>query len=169
MCHYLAHDVKLPTFSSNKLVCPHFVDCTTSAVILLWLCQCGSVYVSKTIRPFQIHICEHLYATPICDLLSPIGRHRALQHEYRPLNMLFTALDKVHADACGGDLDRAVPNCEARWMYCLSATHPPGLNEALSSKPFILFPLSHSFLPLFLFLFCFILSCFVLFVDCLGN
>lgn len=38
----------------------------------------GSFYVDKTIRPFQVHVQEHLYAAKICDLLSPIGRHRAL-------------------------------------------------------------------------------------------
>lgn len=116
---------------------PHYVDFTTKGVISLWFCECGSYYVGKTIRAFQVCIREHLYASRICDLLSSIGRHRAICHEYRYINMFFTALDHVHESPCGGDYDRRVLQREAQWIFRLRANKYLGLNDALSFKSFL--------------------------------
>lgn len=35
-------------------MCSPFVDCTAKGVIYLWLCECSSYYIGKTIRPFQV-------------------------------------------------------------------------------------------------------------------
>lgn len=78
----ISHGATIPSLSKKRLICLHNVECTTKGVIYLWLCECGSYYVEKTIRAFQIWIREHLCAAKICDLFSPIDRHRALHHEY---------------------------------------------------------------------------------------
>lgn len=120
ICTYLSYGATIPSFLRKCLVCPHYVDCTTKGVIYLWLCECGNYYVGKTLRAFKIRIKAHLYASKICDLLSPIGRHRALHHEYRPIRMLFTALDHVHVNS-RGDYDKRVLQREAQWIFRFDA------------------------------------------------
>lgn len=94
VCNYLSHGAS--SVSGKLWTCAHFVDCATQGVMDLWLCGCGSYYIGKTAQAFRINIMEHLYAANICDPLSPIGRHRAIQHGYRPTQMSFTVLDHIH-------------------------------------------------------------------------
>lgn len=68
---------------------------------------------------------------------SPISRHRAYGHHYKPIKLLFTALDRIHPNIRGWDLDRSLLQREAQLIYKFRATKLPGLNEALSFKSFI--------------------------------
>lgn len=107
-------------------VCPfisssarHHVDCATEGIVYLMLCSCGCFYIGKTLRPFRVRIREHLYAARICDL-SPIGRHRAHGHNYKPIQLLFTALDRLHPNTRGID-------------HCSSAKPSPFIDSELPS------------------------------------
>lgn len=62
---------------------------------------------------------------------------REKEHEYRPINMLFTAMDRVQPNVRGGDLDCMVLQRETQCIHLLRTTHPPGLNEAVSLKSFL--------------------------------
>lgn len=44
-------------------------------------------------------------------------------------------LDRIHPNAHGGDFNKYLLQRELRWIYNLSATLPPGLNEAFNLKP----------------------------------
>lgn len=101
VCQFLVSYGVLPCFGTRKWFCKHYVDCTTEGIVYLWMCECGSYYVGKTIRSFQVRAREHLYAINICDLLSPLGRHRVYPHGYRPIRVCFTALNRVHPDPRG--------------------------------------------------------------------
>lgn len=134
ICHFMVSYGVLANLAPTRWSCKHYVDCTTLGVIYLWMCECCSYYLGKTIRPFQIRAHKHLYAINICDLLSPLGRHRAHHHAYQPIRLWFTALEWVHPIARGGDLDRSVLQKESQWF---KATQFLGLNEAVSYKSFI--------------------------------
>lgn len=106
-------------------------------VIYLWLCECGCYYIDKTSREFCIRVRKHLYAIDICNLLSSLGCHRAMDHGYKQIWVCFTALDRVHPDLRGGDFDRAVLQRETHWIFHLRAVYYPGLNDAVNYKAFI--------------------------------
>lgn len=133
----LSHSATIPSAMRKPWKCPHYVDCSTQGIIYLCLCSCGCFYIGKILRSLRVRIREHLYAAKICDLLSPIGRHRATSHGYKPIHILFTALDHFHPNARGGDLDRRLLQREAQFIYRFNATKFPGLNESLSFKAFV--------------------------------
>lgn len=85
----------------------------------------------------MLHIREHLFATRICDLLSPIGRLRAYKHSYKPIRILFTTLDRVQPHPRGGDADKITLQRESFWIHTLRATSPPSMNEMNSFGPFL--------------------------------
>lgn len=95
-CPFMVSHAVIPIFGTLKFSCKHYVDCMTSGVIYLWLCECGCYYIDKTIREFCIRVRKHLYAIDLCNLLSPLGCHRAMDHGYKQIWVCFTALDRVH-------------------------------------------------------------------------
>lgn len=78
-----------------------------------------------------------MYAASIGYYKSPIGRHIALVHGYEKVHFTFIPLSHIPPSPRGGDWEKLLLLAEARWIYRLNALNPPGLNEALSFKPFL--------------------------------
>lgn len=134
ICKYLAHQVHLFVYGKRPLKCKHQGDCTTTYMVYLLLCECEGYNVGKTTRHmFMIH----LRATQICDLSSPIGRHHAYQHDYKPIRILFTAWDRVHHHPRDGDADKITLQRESFWIHTLRATLPPVMNGMNSFSSFL--------------------------------
>lgn len=72
-----------------------FVDCNTYGIVYIYLCECGSFYLVKMIRPFIKRIEEHVYAISFEDLSTTFGYHAAKFHKYADFKFKFAALDRV--------------------------------------------------------------------------
>lgn len=72
-----------------------------------------------------------------CDPDLPLGRHTRLVHHGVFPKIKFLILDRVHPNLRGGDWNKSLLQLELRWIYNLKANQPPGLNDAVSFKPFL--------------------------------
>lgn len=115
----------------------HRVTCTTVGVVYPAQCQCGSYYVGKTKRPFQIRIRDHIKPLYKNTTTTAINRHIAAQHNSDPHVILFSALEHVPSHARGGSIDNRLLQLETKWIHILHATSFPGLNKHISFKPFL--------------------------------
>lgn len=86
--------------------------------------------------------------------------------------MLFTALDHIHENRCGGNYNKLVLQRKSQWIFKLRAIKFPGLNDTLNFKPFVWVGNG----GLFVFLFGYLLSMFLYFCRlaalvcaCVGN
>ena len=68
---------------------------------------------------------------------TPISRHSGIYHEFNSKKMKFSALEYITPGERGGNYDKILLQKEAKWIHCLTALTLPGLNEALSFKPFL--------------------------------
>lgn len=55
---YDACETPLPNSQINKI--KHKVTCQSVGIVYLATCVCGSYYVGKTKRPFNVRICDHI-------------------------------------------------------------------------------------------------------------
>lgn len=115
----------------------HSASCHTTGVIYWLQCVCGDFYVGKTRRSFSTRIREQVTAATSGFFGTVIGRHFALKHDYCFMGLKFLPLMVLPRYDRGGDWDRLLLQTEARWIFCLRADHPPGLNEAISFAPFL--------------------------------
>lgn len=106
----------------------------TKGIIYLLDCPCGCFYVGLTRREFSKRIYDHVYTATIGYYKSPIGKHIALAHSYAKVHLTFVPLSHIPPSPRGGDWEKKLLRTEARWIFRLNA---PGLNEALSFKPFL--------------------------------
>lgn len=125
----------LPRDGFHKL--KGYADCRTTGIVYLAMCLCGAFYIGKTKRPFAKRIQDHLYYLDAGLLYTPICKHVGLNHSYDPSYISFTALEVIPEPERGGDIDRIILQKEAKWIFNQKATYPPGLNTALSYKPFL--------------------------------
>lgn len=93
--------------------------------------------MGKTISEFRQCIADHLYYS-INGELTTMGRHIGLCHRFDSQVVKFMVLDVIPQDPRGGDWNRAILQCETLWIERLNATIPPGLNEIISYKPFLI-------------------------------
>lgn len=70
-------------------------------------------------------------------LIEALGDMSPLQHKHDTSMTQFMVLERIVEDPKGGNIDKKILQWEARWIFSLNATSPPGLNEALSYKPFL--------------------------------
>lgn len=131
--------------NSRELVLPnglthsirHGVTCPTVGVVYLAQCRCGSYYIGKTKRPFQVRIRDHIKPLPKNTTTTAINWHIATQHNSDPHVIQFSALQHVPPHARGGSIDNTLLQLETKWIHTLQATKFPGLNEHISFKPFL--------------------------------
>lgn len=113
------------------------MNCATTGVVYLLTCVCGGFYVGKTTRALVTRVREHYRDILTGNLDRPLGRHAAFRHGYKHINIQVKALDHVHSNPRGGDVDKAMLRLETRWIYDLKATVPPGLNDYISYGSFL--------------------------------
>lgn len=68
----------------------------------------------------------------IGKMVSPIGRHVGLVHNFDVSVMQFMAFDRVYKEERGGDFNKRVLQRKTKWIHSLKATVPPGLNDSIS-------------------------------------
>lgn len=94
----------------------HRVTCATVGVVYLAQCQCGSYYIGKTKRPFQVRIRDHIKPLYKNTTTTAINRHIAAQHNSDPHVILFSALEHVPSHARGGSIDNRLLQLETKWI-----------------------------------------------------
>lgn len=137
LCNYCSwffenHTMYLPNGKLHSI--PHQVNCQTIGVVYIMFCECGSFYVGKTKQCFWRRIKDHIYYIGSNLPYISIGRHVNFQHSG---NIKFVALECIVEDPRGGDFDKRILQTEMLWIHNLKATTPPGLNDAVSYKPFL--------------------------------
>lgn len=115
----------------------HHVNCQTVGVVYIMSCECESFYVGKTKRAFWGRIKDHVYYINSNHLQTPIRRNVKFMHSGKNSVVKFAALEHKPMDPRGGDPDKKILQREMRWIHTLAATSPPGLNDAMSYKPFL--------------------------------
>ncbi|OCT73652.1 hypothetical protein XELAEV_18032615mg [Xenopus laevis] len=116
----------------------HYTCCTTTHVIYLFTCHCGSKYVGKTKRPFRRRIYEHMRDIRNCNLLSAIAKHIVCMHNGHYAGSYFQGIDRIHGDIRGGDLDNKLLQLETTWIFRLNAYKSEfGLNGHLNFQAFV--------------------------------
>ncbi|OCT82610.1 hypothetical protein XELAEV_18025139mg, partial [Xenopus laevis] len=116
----------------------HYTCCTTTHVIYLFTCHCGSKYVGKTKRPFRRRIYEHMRDIRNCNLLSAIAKHIVCMHNGHYAGSYFQGIDRLHGDIRGGDLDNKLLQLETTWIFRLNAYKSEfGLNGHLNFQAFV--------------------------------
>lgn len=58
-------------------------------------------------------------------------------HQFDSTKINFFALEHIPINEKGGDADKLLLQQETEWIFNLSATKHPGLNDALSFKSFL--------------------------------
>lgn len=111
--------------------------CQTKEVIYIIFCRCEAFYIGKTIRPFWKRVKDHVYYANSGLLNTTMGHHVVLKHQYDPLVLKFSALNRIHEDPRGGNFDQQVLQRETQWVFNLRATIYPGLNDMMSFRPFL--------------------------------
>lgn len=98
----------------------------------LWKTLCG-----KTKRNIWKWIKEHAIDIQIDVMEKPIPRHFAKFHDYSTNSLKFQVLARVHPPTHGGNFDQKILQVEAKWIFKLRATQPPGINDAISYAPLL--------------------------------
>lgn len=106
--------------------------CDTKEVVYLFSYTCTAVYIGKSIQTLRKRMSQHLYATEVGCMKSPIGKHIAQQHHSDASGVRFRVLQHIREPIRGGDWDRSILKCEARWIYFLRACHPQDLMIVLA-------------------------------------
>lgn len=92
----------------------HYVNCITSSVVYLLLCQCRCGYVSKTKLEFWKRIYRHMVSINKKDTNLPLGRHSYLVHRNVTPRVKFLALDHIHSNPRGGDFTKLLLQSELK-------------------------------------------------------
>ncbi|OCT80131.1 hypothetical protein XELAEV_18026941mg [Xenopus laevis] len=90
----------------------HYICCTTTYVVYLFTCHCGSMYVGKMIRPLKRRIYEHLRDVKDCNLMSSIAKHIFCVHNGKYAGSYSQGIDHLHGDIRGGNLDNKLLQLE---------------------------------------------------------
>ncbi|OCT97452.1 hypothetical protein XELAEV_18009676mg [Xenopus laevis] len=115
----------------------HYTCCTTTHVVYLFTCHCGSMYVGKTKRPLKIRIYKHMRDIKNCNLLSAITKHIFCVHNGSYTGSYFQVIDRLHGDIRGGDLDNKRLQLETTWIFRLNTYKSSfGLNGHLNFQAF---------------------------------
>ncbi|OCT78674.1 hypothetical protein XELAEV_18029760mg [Xenopus laevis] len=116
----------------------HYISCTTTCVVYLFTCHCGSMYVGKTKRPLKRRIYEHIRDIGNCNLMSSIAKHIYCSHNGYYSVCYFQGVDRLHGDIRGGDLDNKLLQLETTWIFRLNTYRPEiGLNGHLNFQAFV--------------------------------
>ncbi|OCT96688.1 hypothetical protein XELAEV_18008899mg [Xenopus laevis] len=114
----------------------HHISCTTTFVVYLFTCHCGSMYVGKTIRMLKRRIYEHIRDIKNCNLTSSIAKHCSHNGQYS--GCFFQGIDRLHGDIRGGDLENRLLQLETSWIFRLNTYKSEfGLNGQLNFQAFI--------------------------------
>lgn len=114
----------------------HFVNYDTMGITYLLTCGCGNFYVGKTKLNFWSRIKEHAVDIEIAITEKPIPRHFAEVHDYSTTTLKYQVLARIHPHTRGGNFYQKILQVEARWIFKLRATSPPGMNDSISYAPF---------------------------------
>lgn len=69
--------------------------------------------------------------------LKPIARHFKSKHGCDPRHLRIRGIDRICTNIRGGEINKKLAQCEARWIWKLKTMQPKGLNEILSFAPFL--------------------------------
>lgn len=86
---------------------------------------------------FWQRVYHHIISMQTCNQDLPLGRHVTQFHEGTFPQVKFLILDRVHPGIRVGDWNKILLQSEQRRIFRFSATSFPGLNEAISFKPFL--------------------------------
>lgn len=136
-CPWIREGIGCPLPRGGFYKLKGYADCCTTGIAYLAMCRCGAFYIGKTKRPFAKRIHDDLYYLDAGLLYTPICKHVGLHHSFDPADISFTALEVIPDMERGGNVDNKILQKEARWIFNQKATYPPGLNTALSYKPFL--------------------------------
>lgn len=100
-------------------------------------CACGYFYIGKTKRELRLRIKDHVYLSSNEKMTTPISRHIGMKHNFDISVMKFVILDHMPLNERGGNLDKSILLREAKGIFDLKVTKPPGLNETFSLKYFL--------------------------------
>lgn len=84
----------------------------------------------KNLRPHSRHQGGGRVNGPVCH---DVG----LNHKFDPLAISFWALALIPMPSKGGNWDQRILQVDTRWITILQATIFPGINDAISFKPFL--------------------------------
>ncbi|OCT77808.1 hypothetical protein XELAEV_18028905mg [Xenopus laevis] len=136
-CQY----IKVSTNFGNRKVSYdmyHYICCTTTHVIYLFTCHCGSKYVGKTKRPLRRRIYEPMRDIRNCNLLSAIAKHIFCIHNGHYAGSYFQGIYRLHGDIKRGDLDDKLLQLETTWIFRLHTyKSESGLNGHLNFQAFV--------------------------------
>ncbi|OCT76367.1 hypothetical protein XELAEV_18031567mg [Xenopus laevis] len=116
-CHFLKMS---NTFGNDQLNFDmhHYTLCTTTFVMYLFTCHCGSMYVGKTIRMLKRCIYEHIRDIKNSNLISSIAKHIYCSHNGQYSGCFFQGIDRLHGDIRG-----------ATWKTDYSNWRPLGFSD----------------------------------------
>ncbi|OCT80119.1 hypothetical protein XELAEV_18026925mg [Xenopus laevis] len=131
-CHFLKISNKFGSDRSNFAMY-HYISCTTTFVVYLFTCHCGSMYVGKTTRMLKRRIYEHIRDIKNCNLMSSVAKHIYCSHNGHYSDSFFQGIDRLHGDIRGGDLENRLLQLETSWIFRLNTYKSEfGLNGHLN-------------------------------------
>lgn len=83
----------------------------------VFLCPCGAFYIGKTHRCWWKRICDHITAMNSGDIHGPLGRDIIHVHKYTFPPVKFLAFDRIHQNRSGGNWNKNILECKAKWIY----------------------------------------------------
>lgn len=128
-------NIKLP--NGHKYAPKHFANGKTIGVVYLLICESACYYVGKTNQDFWRWAYRHIAAMKFCNPSLPLVRHVSAFHTGNFPRVSFFILYRVHPGLRSGDWNKILLQKEQKWIYRLQATKPPGLNDAISFRPFL--------------------------------
>ncbi|OCT55633.1 hypothetical protein XELAEV_18000345mg [Xenopus laevis] len=112
----------------------NYMNCKSTCVV--YLMQCGIVYVGKTLREFRRRILEHVGDVKHKRNTS-IAVHINEHHNGNIKAMQFSAVEQLKQTSRIGDVNKKLLQAEARWIYAMNSKSPNGLNEGFTFSPFL--------------------------------
>lgn len=135
-CFWLQEGKRFCLPNVRTHILKHRVDCETAGVIYLINYTWVAFYVGKTRRQLRHTLQDHLYDIQEGRIYKLVPRHLGLFHKYDPNAVSCRVLEHVPEPLRSGDWDNLILHRESRWIHTLNAMVVPGLNDAVSFKPF---------------------------------
>ncbi|XP_073422111.1 uncharacterized protein [Dendrobates tinctorius] len=136
-CNYMRPGKSFCSASTGRMFFYRgFSNCKTTGVIYMATCSCPKNYIGKTRREFRRRVGEHLG-----DIRhkreTPLAKHMWMYHNGDLGDIKFCAVEVVHVNPRGGNVDKVMLRRECEWIFRMESLEPRGLNEQLSYACFL--------------------------------
>ncbi|OCT70436.1 hypothetical protein XELAEV_18037355mg [Xenopus laevis] len=121
---------------SQEIKIGKMITCGTRYVVYAVQCECGALYIGRTIRQLRVRLGEHLRGIDNKDVDNPILKHFIMAHDGIPQKIRMFGIDKINENS-GGNLTTKLLRLESNWIFKLGTIIPEGMNSHFELKPFL--------------------------------